>query len=144
MRAGWAQTALVLLAGCYNVDLPLCAVTCGSDSPCPGDLSCGVDGFCHASGDTQSCLPPTTTLSVGAVGNTGRITSAPSGVNCTTCSGPGCTGVVFAIGTAITLDAHPLGGDQFLNWSGGPCDGQTQTPCVFTLQSATVVNAVFQ
>ena len=73
---------------------------------------------------------------------TGRVTSAPAGIDC---GGPPpdlCSGR-FAPGTAVTLTATPLiPGTVFLGWSGGGCTGTT-TPCVLTLGADTTVSVTF-
>ena len=139
---GWA-CAVLLLAGCYDPNLPACEVTCGEGSPCPDGLTCKTDGYCHASGDTETCVSPNTTLTVASLGNGGKITSQPNGVSCTGTSGSGCENVMFTIGTVVTLNAHPFA-DTFVGWSGDECCGETQMSCMFTIQTATTVNATFQ
>ena len=41
---------LTLLAGCFNIDEPPCAYSCGSNGECPDDYSCGSDNYCHLHG----------------------------------------------------------------------------------------------
>jgi uncharacterized repeat protein (TIGR01451 family) len=71
---------------------------------------------------------------------TGRVTSAPAGIDC---GGPPpvlCSGR-FAPGTVVTLTATPLiPGTVFLGWTGG-CSGTV--PCILTLGADTTVGATF-
>src|SRR5579862_740258 len=48
-------TALVLAAGCFNVDERPCTFSCGPNGECPDDYQCLKDGYCHLHGDTTSC-----------------------------------------------------------------------------------------
>ena len=41
---------LALLAGCFNIDEPPCAYSCGPNGECPDDYSCGSDNYCHLHG----------------------------------------------------------------------------------------------
>lgn len=76
----------------------------------------------------------TATLTVTLAGP-GTVTSAPSGLTCTTTT---CTGT-FAIGTVVSLAAEPTGSAAFSGWAGG-CTG---TSCTVTLAAATAVTANF-
>ena len=54
MRTGLTVVVLAIAAvGCYRPDLAPCSVTC--TDVCPGEQTCGDDGYCHAEGDTTSC-----------------------------------------------------------------------------------------
>ena len=57
---------LLALAGCYQPPTDSCRIRCqvGDDSACPGDLTCGADGFC-TNGD-ESCTTELAMISVGA------------------------------------------------------------------------------
>jgi hypothetical protein len=132
----------VAIAGCYNPELAPCEVTCGSDSPCPAELVCKGDGYCHTFDDTGTCLSGTVMLMVSTEGNAGRISSTPSGIDCTGSAGSGCTSM-FTVGTAIALDAHPFG-DQFVGWSGDACGSDTDSMCMFTIEMPTEISAKFQ
>jgi hypothetical protein len=67
---------------------------------------------------------------------TGRVVSAPAGVDC----GADCS-EAFAAGTSVTLSATPLDGSSFGGWSGGGCSGTAA--CTVTLNAATTVSARF-
>jgi hypothetical protein len=130
------------LTGCYNPELGPCEVTCGAASPCPADLVCRSDDYCHTPDDTSTCTAQTVTLVVSTEGNSGRISSSPTGISCVGSGSAGCM-ASFAVGTAIMLDAHPFG-DQFVGWSGDECATDTTATCMFTIEMATTVNGTFQ
>ncbi len=129
------------LAGCYSPDLAPCTVTCGDGSPCPADLACGSDGFCRSAGDPMTCglvLTVTTNMT-----GDGRVTSWPSGIDCSTHDSAPCT-ATFGPGTRITLSAQRFNGTGFNRWSGDACDGSSSLDCTFTLEAATMVHASFR
>ncbi len=70
-----------------------------------------------------------------AAGGTGHVTSVPIGIDC-----PGDCIAEFVVGTTVTLTATPLGGSNFLGWSGA-CTGTGA--CVVTMDAAKTVNASF-
>ncbi len=131
------------IAGCYNPQLGTCEVTCGTDSPCPADLVCKPDGFCHTPDDTSTCTNGPVTLTVATIGNSGSITSTPAGISCSGSAGSAGCIEVFAGGTAIVLTAHPSG-DQFVSWAGDECGSSTSLTCMFTIEMATAVSGTFQ
>jgi hypothetical protein len=131
------------LAGCYNPQLGACEVTCGTDSPCPADLVCKADSFCHTPDDTSTCTNGPVTLTVAANGNSGSITSTPVGISCSGSDGSAGCIEVFAGGTAIVLTAHPFG-DQFIGWGGDECGSSTTSTCMFTIEMTTAVSGTFQ
>lgn len=74
-------------------------------------------------------------LSIQITGS-GTITSAPSGINCTSnCNAS------FADGTNITLTASPASGFEFVSWSGA-CSGSGS--CAVTMDENQSVSALFQ
>jgi hypothetical protein len=71
-----------------------------------------------------------------SIGNVGTVTSAPSGMACSTaCSAN------FATGAAVTLTATPPAGLAFSGW-GGACAG-AQPTCTVTMSKALSVKASF-
>src|SRR5262245_49454306 len=51
-----AAALLLLLAGCYRVEVAPCQVRCSNGThDCPTGMSCGTDDFCHARGDDGQC-----------------------------------------------------------------------------------------
>lgn len=68
------------------------------------------------------------TVSVTSAGNgSGRVTSAPVGIDC-----PGDCSERYAEGTQVTLTAAPNAGSEFSGFSGGGCSGSATT-CQITL-----------
>jgi uncharacterized repeat protein (TIGR01451 family) len=83
---------------------------------------------------TTSTLVPLTVSQLGD-GN-GRITSAPTGIDCgTTCTAQ------FYSGAAVTLTATPAVGSVFSGWGGG-CGGMT-SPTTLTLSQESLCTATF-
>ena len=107
-----AIAMLVSLAGCGSVS------------------SSGVDA---APGDVDAPAPRFT-VTVATTGD-GRVTSAPTGIDCgTACSDD------FAAGTTVTLTATAGAGSAFTGWSGG-CTGTG--PCTLTVTADVQVTATF-
>ena len=53
---GLGAAALVLLARCFQPDLPACAYRCNTAEPrCPDEYECRSDGYCHLKGSTEAC-----------------------------------------------------------------------------------------
>ncbi len=75
------------------------------------------------------------TLSVSVTGS-GSVTSAPSGISCTT----NCN-TSFAPGTSVSLTATPASGSQFIGWSGA-CSGSS-SPCSVNMANPALVTANF-
>jgi hypothetical protein len=68
----WKYLALSLIASCYNPQIDRCTITCVGMGPCPDSMTCGGDGYCHASGD-RLC-------STGDSGQSVAITVVPGGM----------------------------------------------------------------
>jgi hypothetical protein len=51
-------TALALVAACYQPSFETCGVRCDNGGGCPESTSCGLDGFCHGSGEADTCIAP--------------------------------------------------------------------------------------
>jgi hypothetical protein len=50
---------LLTIAGCHGPISPnVCTILCSTEGSCPSSLSCGADGYCHASGEDNDCSPP--------------------------------------------------------------------------------------
>ena len=56
MRALWL--VCLFAAGCFSVHEPPCSYACGPSGACPSDYQCLADGYCHKSGNTESCGYP--------------------------------------------------------------------------------------
>lgn len=67
---------------------------------------------------------------------TGKVTSAPGGVNW-----PHNRGAAFSPGSQVTLTAQPDSGSRFLGWSGGGCSGTGE--CTVTVNGRVHVQAQF-
>jgi hypothetical protein len=48
-----AAAVVLMLGGCFAPKLDPCSLRCGP--ACPEGYACGVDGFCHAEGESASC-----------------------------------------------------------------------------------------
>ena len=81
----------------------------------------------------------TAQLNVSISGN-GQVSDAnqPLSINC-----PDHCQTTMATGSELTLKANPALNYEFSHWSGGACDGSTQTLCHFQLESNETVSAVF-
>ena len=80
---------------------------------------------------------PNQTLTVKKAGaGTGRVTSAPAGIDC----GPSCS-KSYAAGTVVRLSASPGLQSVFSGWTGA-CSGKVA--CVVTMSASRAVTAVFR
>ena len=72
---------------------------------------------------------------------TGRISSAPAGLDC----GTACTTQTasFAAGVSVTLSAVADPGNTFGGWSSGPCAASMNPQCTFTPAAAVTASAKF-
>ncbi|CAK0779038.1 hypothetical protein CCP4SC76_6740001 [Gammaproteobacteria bacterium] len=87
---------------------------------------------------TQSSnLNPTLTIAGGA--NHGRVTSNPTGLDCSLATG--CS-TSYGKGTVVTLTATPEAGYSFGSW-GGACAGVTTATCPVTMDVDKVVTVTF-
>ena len=71
----------------------------------------------------------------------GTVTSAPTGINCSTTGAAGCS-AAFATGTSVQLTATPATGYHFYGWS--PACGTTPTCTVSVTEGKTVLAAFAQ
>lgn len=57
MRATLLFFALAVgLGGCFKVDSPVCAYSCGDNGECPDNYVCNAsDGYCHRKDYTGEC-----------------------------------------------------------------------------------------
>ena len=95
--------ALLAVVACYQPADQPCSIHCTPLDQCPGDQTCGGDGFCHDPGDDTRCVGYTVAITLGGTG-VGVVRSSPPGLAC-----DGATGCVatFAAGTEVTLTAAP-------------------------------------
>jgi Divergent InlB B-repeat domain len=104
-------------------------------------VSITVDGpasqGCPTSGATNSLAVSLTNPS------DGRITSSPPGIICGTSGTQTATQCSFAFqsGSTVSLSAVPIGGHNFIGWSG--CDVPSGTSCLMTMNGDRVVAASF-
>nr|HEX4315170.1 hypothetical protein [Kofleriaceae bacterium] len=141
------------LAGCYSPNLERCTVRCSGDEPCPDNMACTGDGFCHTSDDSSSCggggggggdggggdtTGGTVTLSVAVVGDgQGEVTADRLGIDCGN-GNQDCLAQVTP-GTDVTLTAASSSSSLFFGWSAN-CTGD---PCVVEIDDQTTVTAEF-
>ena len=92
--------------------------------------ACGGGG-----GGSANPFPTGNALSV-SVSGSGRVVSAPAGIDC----GASCSSR-FDPATSVTLSATPASGQVFGGW-GGDCTG-TAASCTLTMQAARTVTASF-
>jgi hypothetical protein len=70
MRRLVFAVAVTLLAGCFNVDQPICSYACADTDPrCPEDYECRSDGYCHLIGSTEACAYSDAALSMDMSGS---------------------------------------------------------------------------
>ena len=83
--------------------------------------------------------PVTVTLTVRNTGRgTGTVTDDTGAIVC----GPACT-ATYLQGTVVTLTEAPDAGSAFNEWRGGPCNNQTTTQCVLTMDRDRTAEANF-
>jgi hypothetical protein len=139
---------------CYDPTLGRCTVRCQGDEPCPDNLTCASDNFCHASSnDPPNCNSQGSdggvgsnmvTLTVMPTGSgTGTITSPSPVLQCSSSDvgGPTCTATV-KVDTVVTLTEAADASSVFDSWGDGAsaCSGQI---CMLTLKDSTTVTAQF-
>jgi uncharacterized repeat protein (TIGR02543 family) len=121
----WAQVSLAIPAGSHTLTWAYI-----KDETVSGGLDTGwVDKAVYSTGGTG--------LFVDKAGpGTGRVTSAPAGIDC----GADCS-EAYASGTSVTLTARPDYGYVFAGWSGA-CAGTGPT-CTVAMSAARTVTASF-
>lgn len=145
-------TASGACSGVYQSGMSLSLVATASG----GGTFSGWSGACSGAAACTVVVSQNQTLSVAfaapivnvplsvviAGAGSGTVTSAPTGVACTTNAGSvsGTCNATFVQGTQVTLTAAPAGGSTFVSW-GGACSGAG--PCSLSLQSAQNVTATF-
>lgn len=85
-------------------------------------------------------VSPTLTI-YGPGQGTGTITSTPTGIDCNTSSGTGCT-ANFTLNSAVSLTATPASGSVFVGWSAN-CQPAQNNTCTVTMGNYTAVGAIF-
>lgn len=83
----------------------------------------------------QGALAQSATLTV-SVNGSGKVKSDPGGINCP----DDCT-ATYPIGTRVTLEADPDGGQSLIGWSG--CDEVDDEDCEVTMTGDRTVSATF-
>ena len=128
--------ALLAVVACYQPADQPCSIHCTPLDHCPGDQTCGGDGYCHDPGDDSRCVGYTVAITLGGTG-VGVVRSSPPGLAC-----DGATGCVatFAAGTELTLTAAPAADARLSAWSGA-CSGADG--CTLTVAGDVAVGATF-
>ncbi len=85
-------------------------------------------------------VPPALTIYAPGLG-AGTITSTPTGLDCNTSSGTGCS-ATFPLNTQVTLTAVPASGSVFVGWSAN-CQPAQNPTCTVTMDNFTAVAAIF-
>lgn len=127
---------LFAAVACYQPADQPCSVRCTPLDRCPGDQTCGGDGYCHDPGDVARCVGYTVAITLGGTG-AGVVRSSPPGLAC-----DGTTGCVatFATGTEVTLTAAPAADARLSAWSGA-CSGADG--CTLTVAGDVAGGATF-
>ena len=126
----------LLLAGCYSPSLEPCLVRCDSAAPCPDDLTCGDDQYCHAPGDEEPCTSGNVfTLEITRSGTGIGTVIGDADIDC----GSDCKTAVTG-GTRVTLEARPALNSRFAGF-GGECTGQD--PCIVIVSTDKTIDAKF-
>ncbi len=111
-------------------------VLTGWSGACAGTTSATCVLSMTAASAAKATFAPAKLLTLLKSGTgTGKVTSTPAGIACTST----CTHL-FKTGTVVTLTATPNSGSKFTGW-GGACSG-TGT-CVVTMSAAKTVNTTF-
>ena len=115
-------------AGCFRIfTVPLAVDQRGEPRPAPEGTTCDIGAF-------ELNALPTFRLTT-SVDGSGRITSAPTGIDC-----PDDCSESFPTDETVTLTATPVAGAQFLNWE-GDCTGTGA--CTVTMNGLRQVIANF-
>jgi uncharacterized repeat protein (TIGR02543 family) len=106
---------------------------------CTGSGSCKIEPIrpgesYEVTASFSKVRPPSFPLTVSVIGS-GRVTSAPPGIDC----GQACSSS-FATDSSVTLGATPFPGWAFVGWS-GDCGGTE--PCSVTMAGPRAVTATF-
>jgi len=134
-----------------SANIPQGTVVTLTATPVAGNLFAGWSGDCTGTGTCQVTMSQarnvtatftvvSRTLTVTKAGTgTGKVTSAPAGINCgTTCT------AAFTDGTQVVLTEIPTSPNLFVGWSGpdaGTCG--LATTCSLTMSAARSVTATF-
>ncbi len=122
-------------------------------TPDPGSRLTGWSGACTGTGscvlDMNSDKQVAATfdrnpqvLVMISGGGSGKVISKPTGIDCEfpVTASTNC-GVLFPVGTSVTLTATAASGSTFGGWSGGGCSGVGT--CTFTLNTDQTITATF-
>jgi hypothetical protein len=105
--------------GCYSGEVAACAVTCSTDSDCPGAMACS-QGLCAGAGVT--CGGQDFRLITLEVSGRGLIMSGNE-ILCNGSNGDASCQRLVPPGAALELAAVAVTPDLFLGWAGGGCSG---------------------
>lgn len=133
--------AIALAPACYAPQLPTCSVHCADNTPCPGDLTCGQDKFCHAAGDMTDCSTHPFSLQVKFAGNGAGTVSVVNGMSCNA----DCTMPVKQ-GTQLSLVATPAGApnvSSFATWGDACLSSGASPTCMLTATTDLTTTAEF-
>jgi Divergent InlB B-repeat domain/Bacterial Ig-like domain (group 2) len=72
---------------------------------------------------------------------TGTVTSTPTGIDCNTSSGTGCS-ANFTLNSQVSLTATPASGSVFVGWSAN-CQPAQNSTCTVTMGNYETVGAIF-
>jgi hypothetical protein len=133
--------ACAAASACYSPTLKPCSVHCPNMEPCPGDLHCGPDSFCHAAGENMDCSQTPFSVMVSLTGDGNGVVTA----NGTSCNLPSCQVPVMQ-NASVTLTATATSTPNISNFAtwGMDCSTFGATPtCTLTATTNLNVSADF-
>ncbi|MDP6954784.1 MAG: hypothetical protein QF599_02320, partial [Planctomycetota bacterium] len=110
-----------------------------SGGPCDGETNPQCSFVVSGDETITATFAPAMYTVTAAVTGSGSVTSDISGIDC----GLDCD-EEWQEGTAVTLSATPDQYHEFVAWSGGSCDGDTNPQCSIVVSGDEVIRAEFQ